>query len=74
MEVDSGGAKPAIKGTLDLGALDLNPYLAPANNTTGGAASAPPGAPTTSGTGWSEAPIDASALRSGRMRIWLLSW
>ena len=61
--VDAGGAKPQIKGSLDLGAVDLNPYLAPANAGNGNVSTAPPAAPTTAGTGWSEAPIDASALK-----------
>ena len=57
---------PEMQGTLALGALDLNPYLA---HEKPGAASgpaqseAPVAAPTTPGTGWSDAPINLSALK-----------
>ena len=61
--VDAGGQRPMIKGALDLGAVDLNPYLAAPTAGGNNAAVAPPGAPTTAGTGWSEAPIDASILK-----------
>lgn len=45
------GARPRIEASLDLDRLDLNPYF--------GLGSAPADA----GAGWSEAPIDLSALR-----------
>lgn len=67
--VDASGAKPAIKGRLDVEMLDLNPYLppegAPAKGegkaATGGA-SAPAGQ--AKPAGWSDDPIDASGLKA----------
>ncbi len=64
LAVNANGARPVIKGNLELGALDLNPYLAPAPQGNAAPASEPIAAPETPGTGWSEAPIDASALKS----------
>ncbi|MBR9971640.1 AsmA family protein [Magnetospirillum sulfuroxidans] len=66
--VDTGGARPALKGKLDVEALDLNPYLPadkPAASSAGGSA-AP--AATAGGkaakSGWSDDPIDASGLKA----------
>ncbi|MBE0531853.1 MAG: AsmA family protein [Rhodospirillales bacterium] len=60
-----GGAKPVIKGTLDVGDLDLNPYLPPE---TADAKAAPgqPGGPAAGGQPgtWSEAPMDMSGLKA----------
>jgi AsmA protein len=77
LAVDASGAKPALKGTLDVDKLDLNPYLpppqaapaaaapgapAPANTTPSAGAPAP--APAASaGAGWSDQPIDMSGLK-----------
>lgn len=59
--VDTAGPRPSLKGRLDVAALDLNPYLPPARTAqgdggTGGGAGQP--------AGWSDDPIDASALRT----------
>ncbi|MDE1902650.1 MAG: AsmA family protein [Alphaproteobacteria bacterium] len=66
IEFDNGGAKPYIKGSLQLDDLNLNPYI--------GAGSGPGAAPAPSGgagggksasteQGWSTAPIDTSGLK-----------
>lgn len=66
IEFDNGGAKPYIKGSLQLDDLNLNPYI--------GAPSSSGGAPVPSGggtggksasseQGWSTAPIDTSGLK-----------
>jgi AsmA protein len=57
--LEDSGKTPTITGALDLGAVDLNPYLPPAA-ATAGAPIAPAGNP----AGWSQAPIDASALKA----------
>ncbi|WP_316979485.1 AsmA family protein [Shumkonia mesophila] len=61
----TGGAKPVVKGKLDVGDLDLNPYLPPEAKDakpTPSQASGPAagGAPAT----WSEAPMDMSGLKA----------
>ncbi|KAF0223758.1 MAG: hypothetical protein FD176_1784 [Rhodospirillaceae bacterium] len=64
--VDTGGARPALKGKLDVEALDLNPYL-PADKPAsgGGATSAPASGGGAKGTSdWSDAPIDAAGLKA----------
>jgi AsmA protein len=53
----TGGARPVMDGALNVDRLDLNPYLPPESKT---AAQNQPGA----SSGWSDQPIDASALRS----------
>lgn len=67
--VNTGGAKPAVKGRLDVEMLDLNPYLPPeggaASKASSGEAKAPAGAaPPTAKSGWSDDPIDASGLKA----------
>ena len=54
LTVATGGARPALKGRLDVGALDITPYLPPEGASAGAAASGD----------WSDAPIDASALKA----------
>jgi AsmA protein len=68
LAVDTGGARPALKGTLAVDKLDLNPYLPPetASSLEKPAASAPqgglaPGA-RSAAAGWSDAPIDLAGL------------
>ncbi len=65
LSVATAGARPLVKGSLLLGALDLNPYLVTSSQ---GAAThpeaAPIAAPSAPGGGWSEAPIDLSSLRA----------
>lgn len=60
-----GGAKPVIKGKLDVGDLDLNPYLPPETKDTPAAPAkpAPAGGAAAAGT-WSEEPIDMSGLKA----------
>jgi len=73
LAVDLGGAKPALKGSLAVDKLDVNPYLPPETGAGAGAtpASAPgaakpaggaPAAPAAASSGWSDAPIDVSGL------------
>lgn len=54
--VETAGARPALKGKLDVGALDLNPYLPPEDP----AAANQQGAP----ADWSSDPIDVSPLKA----------
>src|SRR5690348_277738 len=65
IEFDNGGAKPYIKGSLQLDDLNLNPYLGATSGS--GATPAPSGAAggtSASGEqGWSTTPIDTSALK-----------
>ena len=71
LAVDTGGARPAVSGRLDLDALDVNPYLPPENppstgtSSSGGSApgSAEPAA-TSKSSGWSDAPLDLSGLKA----------
>jgi AsmA protein len=53
--VDTGGARPALKGKLDVDKLDVNPYLPP---------QAPSKAASSGGSDWSDQPIDVSGLKS----------
>jgi AsmA protein len=52
--LDTAGARPALKGKLDVDKLDVNPYLPPPTESK--AAS--------SGGDWSDQPIDASGLKA----------
>ncbi len=64
---DGAGARPVIKGRLDLEALDLNPYLPPEPPAKPTAATGGGGAGSTAAhqaTGWSEDPIDLSGLKA----------
>src|SRR5216683_628457 len=73
LAVDASGAKPVLKGALDVDKLDLNPYLPPQQAKPAGAAPAAPAA-TGGGTqarapaaaadaGWSDQPIDMAGLK-----------
>ena len=70
LTVVTGGARPTVRGRLDVGALDLSPYLPPEGG--GGGESRKPAAGGAGGGGgaaaasgdWSDAPIDASALKA----------
>lgn len=68
--LDSSGAWPYISGRLNVDKLDVNPYLAPVQ---GSAPTSPPpsgatpstsAAPPAKSGGWSDAPIDFSALKA----------
>jgi len=64
--VDAGGARPSLKGKLDVEALDINPYLPPEKPAgQGGAATSTP-APTgkAAKSDWSDDAIDASGLKA----------
>lgn len=63
---DTGGAKPHLKGRLDIDMLDLNPYLpapAPADKKTAAAKKGEGGPPPE----WSDEPIDLSGLRAANV-------
>jgi AsmA protein len=75
LAVDASGAKPVLKGALDVDKLDLNPYLPPAPAAAAPAAAAraapsagspPPAASpapaASANAGWSDHPIDMSGL------------
>jgi AsmA protein len=75
LALDTGGARPAVKGRLDVDKLDANPYLppqtpsksaAPTGGAGGGAAGggAAGGGAGASSAGWSDQPLDVSALKS----------
>jgi AsmA protein len=58
LSVDAGGAKPFVKGNLDVDKLDANPYLGPEQP----AKPAPAGQ--AGGGEWSDEPIDVSGLKT----------
>lgn len=63
--VDTGGARPSLKGKLDVAALDMNPYLPPeqpatAKSGSGGSA----GGGAAGKSDWSDETIDASGLKA----------
>ena len=66
LDVDLGGARPTLKGSLAVDKLDVNPYLpppAPASSAPAAAAPGGQGAPASSANaGWSDAPLDLSGL------------
>ncbi len=67
--VNVGGAKPVIKGRLDVETLDLNPYLPPegaqpAAKSGASDAKAPAASSPAAKSGWSDDPIDASGLKA----------
>lgn len=61
--VDTGGARPSLKGKLDVEALDVNPYLPPEQPAKTGGGGAGNGGPAAK-SDWSDAPIDASGLKA----------
>lgn len=70
--IDTGGAKPAVKGRLDVDMLDLNPYLPPegaapakgGGGTPDSGGKASPQSQPQAKAGWSDDPIDASGLKA----------
>lgn len=65
LSVDTGGARPSLKGKLDVDALDVTPYLPPEQPAaqTGGANKGGTAGPAAQ-SDWSDAPIDASGLKA----------
>ena len=67
IEFDNGGAKPYVKGSLQLDDLNLNPYIGAASGSGPAPAATPSGgAGSTSASGeqgWSTTPIDTSGLK-----------
>ncbi len=69
LSIDTAGARPVVKASLELNKLDLNPYLPPPAPAAGkrrvgrvavAAEASPPAS--ASAAGWSDAPIDLSGL------------
>src|SRR5215470_1733749 len=62
--LNTAGAKPDVKGSLELDALNVNPYLPPEGKGAagGGSAGGKAGA-----SGWSDDPIDVSALKTANV-------
>ena len=61
LRLDLGGAKPSVVAALEVDRIDLNPYLPPPAEA---AEEAPPAPGSPAGGGWSEEPIDLSALKA----------
>ncbi|HWG78703.1 MAG TPA: AsmA family protein [Stellaceae bacterium] len=62
---DSGGARPALKGKLDVDKLDANPYLPPEKEATKQApAAGKGGGGAAAKSDWSDDPIDLTPLKS----------
>ena len=59
--LNTGGAKPDVKGSLELDAFNVNPYLPPEGAAAGGGAAKP------AGSAWSDEPIDVSALKTANV-------
>jgi AsmA protein len=66
LALDSGGARPALKGKLDVDKLDANPYLPPEKEAKAAPAAGKPGAggPAAAKSDWSDDPIDLTPLKS----------
>ncbi|HXP74213.1 MAG TPA: AsmA family protein [Stellaceae bacterium] len=67
LALNTGGAKPDIKGSLELEALNVNPYLAPEKGGAAPASTPAAGAKPASGGAWSDEPIDVSALKTANV-------
>jgi len=68
LALDAAGAKPSVKGRLDVDMLDLNPYLAGGEKAGSEKAGAAPGsAPPAAEAGWSNQPIDLSGLKAANV-------
>jgi AsmA protein len=63
LALNTAGAKPDIKGSLELDALNVNPYLPPEKSGTPAASTPAAGAKPASGATWSDEPIDVSGLK-----------
>ena len=78
--VDTGGARPSIKGKLAVDKLDLNHYMAPAgnqsqaatpNNAQGNASGAKSNPTPAAAQGWSDEPINSSGLKAANVNLTL---
>jgi AsmA protein len=71
LALDATGARPAVKGRLDVDRLDVNPYLPPEGESkaAGEGGGGAPAAPAAKSSDWSDAPIDLSALKSADMEF-----
>ncbi|HEV3177059.1 MAG TPA: AsmA family protein [Stellaceae bacterium] len=67
LALNTGGAKPDVKGSLDLEALNVNPYLPPEKGGAPAASTPAAGAKPAAGSGWSDEPIDVSALKTANV-------
>lgn len=66
LSVDAGGAKPNVKGRLDIDLLDLNPYLPPPAE---GKATDQAAAGNAGPGDWSDEPIDLSGLTAANVEF-----
>lgn len=73
LTLDTRNARPAFTGRLDIDKLDVNPYLPPEQGSGAASPAAPAGSggsstarstPAAGSSGWSDAPIDLSALKA----------
>ena len=65
--LNTGGAKPDVKRSLELEALNVNPYLPPEKGGASAASTPAAGAKPASGGAWSDEPIDVSALKTANV-------
>ena len=63
IEVSTAGARPKIKGTLDLASLDLNPYFPPTGGGAAGSTGGGGGGSSGGSSGWSDAQFDVSGFK-----------
>lgn len=64
LAVDSGGARPALKGKLEVDKLDANPYLPPEKEAKKEAPATGNGGGAAAKSDWSDDPIDLTPLKS----------
>jgi AsmA protein len=62
LTVDTGGARPSLKGNLDVDRIDANTYLG--DGATGGGAGSGSGGGASGDEGWSTEPIDLTGLKA----------
>jgi AsmA protein len=67
LALNTSGAKPDITGSLELDALNVNPYLPPEKSGASPAGTPAAGAKPASGGAWSDEPIDVSALKTANV-------
>ncbi len=68
LSVDSGGAKPHVKGRLEIDLLDLNPYLPPPSEEQAAKTAKKDEKARKAGPGdWSDEPIDLSGLKAANV-------